>query len=353
MITDLVPYLNLLSRLILFISSSYKAVKTRDSGWIILSFAFLLPILDIEEFILAPLNVEVKENNILNVIPNFYYAILFTMAGTLIRYRRITAKTSMIIGSTLLIAQILMFGNATKAINTLVVSIIAYLGYGLSMVYLGFVLISHSRGTIETLFPIGTIGVGLLNLTYPITSNIPILSTSFFTLAAIFRFMAAIGAIKMIILIPEEPRKSKRTKGLQPGAYWTESKKGALELISQSNPVIITRRNPLDINFPAAIYWITKAKEGKIRENVYAISPTKIDILIDLINRAFEMGYKTLYIDCLEYLALENGTNATLKFLYTIKDIITKHNGVILLALNPKTFEEREVKMIEKEFKKI
>ncbi|WP_237698529.1 DUF835 domain-containing protein [Pyrococcus sp. NA2] len=332
----------------------YKAVKTKECGWMFLSVGFLLSALDIEEYILKPLGIN-PENSyyFFSLLPNFYYAILFVLAALLIKNHGIKPRGAILLGSIFVLSHLWTFGmvlNMFRGSFTLMALLPSTI-YGISLIYLAYVLFKYTtnRKGIEIMFPFGVAGVGILNLTYPITRNSSVAPAMFF-IAAIFRFLAAIGAIKATTFIPKAPAGRKQEPKLKPGAYWTNDEKKALEAISNINPIIITRNpNP---GIPGIVYWITKVTEGEISENVYAISPTSIDILTDLIVKAFKMGYKVVYIDCLEYLIVENGIKPVLKFLYNVKDIALSNNGSAIIVLNPKALEERKFRIIEKEFEK-
>ncbi|MFA4647694.1 DUF835 domain-containing protein [Pyrococcus kukulkanii] len=355
---NFIPYLNFFSRLILFIVAVYKATKTREKGWVILSISFFISIMDIENYILRPLGITINPNiyPIVSKIPNFYIGILTLGAAFTLKHGSIKPKHILIVGMTLIISYIWIFAMAIGVFhgNFTLASLCPSWILGGSLLYLSFVLCEYviEKKSLQILFPLGLCGVGALNLTYPFTRGIEWFYPLAFFSAAIFRVMAAIGALKMIIFSPKVPER-RTVKTLEPGAYWTEDERKALEIASKMNTVMITRRYPAKNNGNTLIYWITKVKEGKVKENTYAISPTKIDILTDLIARAFKVGYNLLYIDAVEFLILENGFKATAKFLYTVKDIAIGNNGSILLVLNPKVLQENQLKIIEREFKKI
>ncbi|ASJ15985.1 hypothetical protein A3L04_02280 [Thermococcus chitonophagus] len=355
---SIIPYLNFFSRLILFIVAVYKAVRTREKGWTILSIAFLVSVMDIENYILKPLGISINPTvyPIVSKIPNFYIGILTLGAAFMLKYGNIKPKHILIVGTTLMVSYVWIFAMAIGIFkgNFTLRSIVPSFILGGSTLYLAIVLWEYvvEKRSLQILFPLGLAGVGLLNLTYPFTREINWFYPLAFFGAAIFRLMAAIGALKMIIFSPKVPEK-RSIQALKPGAYWTEDEARALEIARKMNTVMITRRYPVKNNGNALVYWITKVKEGEIKENVYAISPTKIDILTDLIARAFRLGYNLLYIDAVEFLILENGFKATAKFLYTVKDIAIGNNGSVILVLNPKVLQENQLKIIEREFQKL
>ena len=95
-------------------------------------------------------------------------------------------------------------------------------------------------------------------------------------------------------------------------------------LFSENNVIVITRKNPR--TFPVGdnmiIYWITRIEECSICDGsrIFAISPTKMDILVNPITKGLKQGYNVVYIDAFEYLMLENGFESAFKFLLSLKD---------------------------------
>ncbi|AFK21990.1 hypothetical protein Py04_0388 [Pyrococcus sp. ST04] len=275
----------------------------------------------------------------------------------MLKYDTIRPRHITIIGIVLVASYAWIFAMAVGMFrgNFMLSSLCPSLILGGALVYLAFILWEHvvEKRSLQALFPLGIAGVGVLNLTYPFTRHVDWFYPLAFLGAAIFRLIAAIGALKMVIFVPKTPQKTPHLV-IKPGAYWTTDEGKALDIASKMNTVMITRKHPTnEINSSTLVYWVTKVREGEIRENVYAISPTKIDILTDLIAKAFKVGYNLLYIDCLEFLILENGFNPAMKFLYTVKDIAIENNGSILLVINPRVLDEHQMKIIEKEFQKL
>jgi len=100
------------------------------------------------------------------------------------------------------------------------------------------------------------------------------------------------------------------------------------------------------------VYWVTKLEEESIKkeDHIYPISPTKMDILIDLITKNLEHGYESVYIDTFEYLVLENGFESASKFLFSLKDRVISKNKLLILILDPRTLTEKQMALIEREF---
>ncbi|WP_367883785.1 DUF835 domain-containing protein [Thermococcus peptonophilus] len=180
-----------------------------------------------------------------------------------------------------------------------------------------------------------------------------------FLLGALFRFMAAVGAVKYVfypvravsVCTVSEPTK---------GAFRFGSKQEVAQALedvwSKPGTVIITRENIMEamnkIHPESLVFWVTRAKEGVISETpqIYAVSPTNMDILTDLVANALRKGYRTVYIDSVEYLIIENGFERTMKFLLHVKDITLNANGSIILVISEETLDEKQKGMIEREF---
>ena len=103
----------------------------------------------------------------------------------------------------------------------------------------------------------------------------------------------------------------------------------------------------------ALVFWVTRVKEGDISNSprIYAISPTKIDILTHLIAGAVDRNYNFVVIDGVEYLILENGFERTLKFLLNIKDRVLLRGGRMVLIVDPDALERHQWRIIEAEFR--
>ncbi len=59
-----------------------------------------------------------------------------------------------------------------------------------------------------------------------------------------------------------------------------------------------------------------------------------------------------VYIDAFEYLMLENGFRAAFKFLLSLKDRVISENGALILIVKLDALDEKERKLIEREFQK-
>ena len=362
-----IAYLNILSRWALFLAISYKAWKTREKGWLLLSTAFFINALDIESYILNPLGIRIIPDAyiIAGKIPNFAITILLLWGALHLKYEETTFRHVLIMSIVAVVSYLWLFLLATDVFgdNFALQSSVPSLFYGGALVYFGSVLWRHvvSKNKAEMLFPLGLILLGALNITYPVTRNIEWFAPIGFMLGAIFRLTAAIGALRFAFYEILPPRKPIHT-GMPPGAFMVSSStqnKAVLDLISTPGVILITRMPPsriLEKVHPESIaFWVTRVSEGKLNDKpaIYAVPPTKMGILTDLLAKAVEKGYVTAYIDTFEYLMVENGFENALKFILSLKDRIISAGGTIILVLDYDALSTKELKLLEKEFKKI
>ncbi|AEH24985.1 DUF835 domain-containing protein [Pyrococcus yayanosii] len=349
----LIACLNFLSRWILFSVAAYKAYRTREKGWALLATAFLIDALAVERYILEPLGLRVVYGyDVLSAIPNFLVAWMICWAGFHLRYGKTEFRHVLLMAGLLITAYLWLFLLGTGEIESFAIKYsLPSLFYGLSMIYIAYVLKRYVVGSerfLDALFPLGLFLLGAINLTYPITRPMPWATYAFFA-AFIFRTIAAVGALGFAYYSITRPRVVKTGK-VEPGAYYTENRKAALSFISNFTPIIITRSPPKVTN-SSLIYWLTKVRDGQVGESTYTISPTKIDVLTDLIAKAFRIGYNAIYLDSLEYLILENGFEPAMKFLLNVRDIALSNGGTMVLVVNPKALEDRQMKILEREFR--
>jgi len=362
-----IAYMNLASRWALFFAISYKAWKTREKGWMLLSTAFFINALDIESFILNPLGIKVIPDAyiIAGKVPNFAIAILLLWGALHLKYEETQFKHVLALSVVVIVSYLWLFLLATDAFgnNFTIQSSVPSLIYGGSLIYFGSILWRHviSRNKTELLFPAGLILLGALNITYPLTRHITWFAPVGFMLGAIFRLSAALGALKFAfyeIIPPRKPIES----GMPAGAFMVSSanqEKKLPDLSSKPGVILITRMPPSKIlekaNPDSIAFWITRVSEGKINERppIYAVPPTKMGILTDLLAKAIEKGYVTAYIDTFEYLMVENGFENALKFILALKDRVIAAGGTIVLVVDYDALSTKELKLLEKEFKRM
>ncbi len=364
----IVVAINLISRWILFAAAVYKVYQTREKGWALLSTAFLINAIDIENYLFTPLGIHMAEDayRVASKIPSFLISGLLLWGAVHLKHKVSELKHVVYLSIFAVVAYVWLFLLAVDAFNGnhALESLIPYLAYGGALIYFGIVILRYEIGNhgVEALFPWGLILLGALNLTYPITRYIEWFIPAGFLLGAIFRGIAAIGAVKFVFVPFPLLGAKKPIFPTVPGAFMFPTPEKAAEKIGPikniPNLLMVTRREvesiKANVNREAFVFWVTRVMEGEIEESprIYAISPTKIDILTDLIAKAVESGYTVLYIDALEYLILENGFERTFKFLLNVKDRVLMKNGTMILVVDPNALDLNQRRILEREFQR-
>lgn len=363
---NLIPYINFLSRLLLFLAVLYKTAKTREKKWGLIATALLIDALGVESYILTPLGVSIKPEayDIASQIPNFLVGGLLVWGGIQLRKEKSEFGDVVGLGIYATAAYIWLFLLATDFFDRFehsftIKSSFPSFALGVSLIYLGYILRNYviSKSTLEELFPIGLILLGAINLTYPFTRNIESIAPAAFLLAAVFRLTAAVGALKFVIspvAVFERPKEQKPSKIR--GAFIFKSKeelKKAIPNFFDQNVIMITRDLPKDkVPENILVYWLTKMEKSNIKADwkIYPVSPTGIDILIHLLTKNLESGYNAVYIDGFEYLMIENGFENAVKFLFDLKDRVLSEGKVIVLIIDPRTLTNKQIALLEREF---
>ena len=93
------------------------------------------------------------------------------------------------------------------------------------------------------------------------------------------------------------------------------------------------------------ILWLTRTgKEG-------CIGPEKLSELYHKIGNFLNSSKKSIVLlSGLEYLISQNSFASVLKFVQLLRDQIAIHNAILIAPISPLTVEERELKLIEREF---
>jgi hypothetical protein len=113
--------------------------------------------------------------------------------------------------------------------------------------------------------------------------------------------------------------------------------------------LLITRRIPPQIRaadkFPDVhAFWLSQKEE----EN--ALYPTQLHKLAYIISEAVSSQKDpVILLDGLEYLIVHNKFDQVLKQLYIIREVLSRHGGILLIPLDPEAFSEKEMGFLEKE----
>jgi len=359
---------NFVSRWILFFAVSYKAYQTREKGWALLSAAFFINALDVESYIFGPLGIHINPGAypVASQIPNFLVAVLLIWGALHLEYETTQLRHVIYVSLFVVASYLWLFLVAADVFgdNFILKYSFPAFAYGGMLIYFGIVLRKKEvpYWSVDALFPWGLILLGALNLTYPVGRNVHWYAKIAFLLGAAFRVISAVGAFKFVF-VPFLPAKVEVPPHEIPsGAFLfytnekVSEKMGKVEALP--NLIRITREDVDSIkekmNQSALVFWATRVVEGEISKNpeIYAISPTKIDILTDLIAKAVERGYRVIYIDAVEYLILENGFERTFKFLLNVKDRILLKGGTMILVVDPEALDTNQRRILEREFER-
>ncbi|KUH31929.1 hypothetical protein APY94_11455 [Thermococcus celericrescens] len=157
-----------------------------------------------------------------------------------------------------------------------------------------------------------------------------------------------------IVPIASEPADSIRY-----GAYWGERGRAYLiftELTKRYRmPGIAVTRDPPDMFRRKLglklipVMWVSTVQHGD------AVSPTKLEVIMDNLRRFLETANidKVILIDCVEYFILENGEDAVLKFITSIKDFATLNRGLVIVTVDKESLNERTFSILTSELRPI
>ncbi|BAD84880.1 hypothetical membrane protein, conserved, containing DUF835 domain [Thermococcus kodakarensis KOD1] len=261
--------------------------------------------------------------------------------------------------------QLILLLVSTSGITYVVLATLAGLGdfyimayplvlLGVSLIFLGYVLFKESiwKESTAVLFPAGAILLGVINVTFPVTHEIKTVSGYLYGAGALARFMMLVGITTYSFLTINPPEMP--IIKIPRGAFYTTSKDTVERLIrtmqETGNGVLITRDPPKDLRPLFQVFWVTKAAKGQVSDNIIAVSPTDIGILVDIVKKYLDSGHSLVVLDGFEYLVLENGFESTLKFLLSLKDFAISQGGTLVLLLEPRAFSEKQLKIIQREF---
>ncbi|AEC51061.1 hypothetical protein PNA2_0143 [Pyrococcus sp. NA2] len=349
---------NLIMRILTWILSVYRWARKRENFMLLISIAFWIDFLAglsqkplIQRFGLNP-----DPNQLLPLTVTFATiqgVILLIAALYLINegnnYKAIGASVAV---SQLALLYVLLCVLLNAPHRILTAFPISFLGF--SMIFVGYALFKREiyLKSLSALFPLGLILLGIIDITYPITSEMSIAKYLYFA-GGIFRIMIIIGILKYVLIEVKPPETLEID--IPSGAFYLENNQLFRELLkkmnSLGNGVLITRHYPRD-SFSFPVFWLTKVTSGRIGENVIAISPTDLGILLDLTRRHIERGHSLVVIDGFEYLVIENGFENAMKFLIALKDHVVKRGGSLVLFTSPQAYSESHWNIIKRELEK-
>ncbi|MDK2869767.1 MAG: hypothetical protein PWP39_1002 [Pyrococcus sp.] len=152
----------------------------------------------------------------------------------------------------------------------------------------------------------------------------------------------------------EKPKEEKRALKLPiPHNILILNRNSALELLRalKEVPKLIITRIPPD-EWPDVAYteyiWLSRV------EGPNSVSPTALHVIIERAKTFLdENSGGVIYVDGIEYIMLYEEFKSVAKFLLTLKDIAVVKEGHLILHVDPKTLEDHQMAVLEREFVKI
>ncbi|NJF24662.1 DUF835 domain-containing protein [Thermococcus sp. Bubb.Bath] len=349
--------LNLIVRLLVWGLATYRWWKRREDFMFLLSLAIWVDVLAAlsKRAVLADIGLKPKTTALapLMSILAIIEGVLLITASLLVldRIKELWSQFALLTSTTLGSLYVLMatlLSESSKVISAVPVPFL-----GISLMFTGYILLRKDIDSkkVAALFPIGIFLLGGINITYPLTVDTP-LARCLYGMGALFRGMMLIGMLNyafMRVTLPEMPIMEFPT-----GAFYTTNGKIFERLLwkmqSSGNGVFITRKSVQEFKPKFPVFWSTMVASGMLDENVVAVSPTDIGILIDRIRRYLEKGHSLVVLDGFEYLVLENGFESALKFLLSLKDSVISGGGTLVVLLEPRALSKKQLRIIQREF---
>ncbi|WP_461866279.1 DUF835 domain-containing protein [Thermococcus sp.] len=167
--------------------------------------------------------------------------------------------------------------------------------------------------------------------------------------------LKTITSSKVKIPLVKMESNKKHAVHIDPGLYLCTDDEACNVLFAsllRQQPGLLISRNPPNIARDnigvdkVPILWITKV------ENTNAVHPTNLAYLLHTLITFFEDQNipKVVLLEGIEYLILENGFPAIFKFLATLKDYALLNNSVVLVPIESRAHNEKELNMLLREF---
>lgn len=170
--------------------------------------------------------------------------------------------------------------------------------------------------------------------------------------------LLAIGAFKLskYFSLPEEELEPEKPKLKGGNMYLVKGKDVersytlfADTLDQKTNGLLITRRIPPQVQASNTLsdvhaLWLSQ------KEDDNALYPTQLHKLAYIISEIVSSQKDpVILLDGLEYLIVHNKFEQVLKQLYVIREVLSRHGGILLIPLDPEAFSEKEMGFLEKE----
>ncbi|ASJ01984.1 hypothetical protein A3L09_01260 [Thermococcus profundus] len=219
------------------------------------------------------------------------------------------------------------------------------------MVILTFVLVAIAQ-TIGVL--LRTTILGSNQTFYTIRSVLLVIAAIFIFLSSFLIYLPFGRGRYMVVPLATEP-----AENLKYGGYWGSldevykafvllSKRYRLPAMAVSREPPEVFRGKLGLKL-VPVLWISKVnKEG-------SVNPTRLPYLLNYLEGFLEATNmdKVILIDCIEYLILENGEEAILKFITSLKDLTSINRGILLVAIDKNAVDKRVFNFIKSEFSEV
>ncbi|KUK28894.1 MAG: Uncharacterized protein XD61_0552 [Thermococcus sp. 40_45] len=160
----------------------------------------------------------------------------------------------------------------------------------------------------------------------------------------------ALGVLGNFLGILNTNKKPKQQEApLSPGAWAYPSLDVdylIANLLKDKKLVGIVRNHHLFEKHDFPCLWISKIeKENSVR-------PTHLEKILHWVTKTITHDHGLIF-DGVEYLILENGFEPTFKFLLNLKDHILLRDSILVLVVDERTFEERQLSLLYREFRRI
>ena len=97
------------------------------------------------------------------------------------------------------------------------------------------------------------------------------------------------------------------------------------------------------------IVWLTNApKENAMRPK----DLEKLSLSIEHFLTSKGEG-SIILLDCIEYLITNNTFSVVLRFLQSLRDMVAINKAILMITINPSTFEQQQLNLVEREVDQI
>ena len=167
-------------------------------------------------------------------------------------------------------------------------------------------------------------------------------------LGVIYGVLNYIRAVEKRLVSP--PPSGTTGNGVNPGGFVFFGDRDKLSefLASVSLPVLIFTREPWRYRSLKHVktIWVTQASEE-------GVGPTRLHVILDMAVGFLRDGGRLIVLDCVEILVIYNDFVSVFRFLTTLKDYVINAGASLLLHVDESSFEERQLRLLLREFKAV